>query len=431
MKILIGLKGPGQSELLHSAVKIESTTSIEITAAHTKPTYHSSPIIARSGDNQIILQTEPQRAYREDEVRLSSRSGNLKVTLYSAANKIVYSGNYVGSLLLRRRPGNKLMALLDSDLETYVQGVLRSEVPANYHREAMKAQAVLARTYALRPRIDHPSVDGFNVCDSFTCCQAFNGVDPSLTPAQKAAIKETKGKILTFENKPILALFSASAGGHTEDYSNCFSNLKTNKFPDTPIPYLKGIPEGRLPSNFPSEQAMRKLWADNAPKTVDAWSPSFRWKVQFSADALESHMHHVIETVRKDPQFTPFIISPESGKFGHINEFDVTKRGVSGVAMELQIKTSSGTWTIQKELTIRSVFANPELKLKRLRSGRIFFDQVKDKQGLLSSVTVFGLGFGHGVGLQQTGAQGCALQGMSFEKILSRYYPGTALGAAN
>lgn len=432
MKILVGLKGPGLSELRHSGVKIESLAgSLELSSKSTNATYPGAIINVRPQGDEIIVEspgTPGEHRVYKDELKVETRSGNIKLLLYSG-NRQVHSGQYSGRLLLKV-DGGKLLVLLESDLEVYVRGVLRSEVPASYHIEAMKAQAVLARTYALRPRIDH-SVDGFNVCDSFTCCQAFNGVDPALTAGQKAVIEETKGKVLTYDGKPALALFSANAGGHTEDYSNCFSNLKTNKFPDDPLPYLKGIPEGKLPHGFPSEAALRQLWALPKPETVDAWSATFRWQAHFTADTLEGHMHHVIETLRKEAQFAPFIVAPESQKFGHIQGFEVTRRGVSGVAMELAIRTSTGTWTIAKELTIRSVFGNPDMKLKRLRSGRIFFDQQKDKLGMLSAVTVFGLGFGHGVGLQQNGAQGLALQGMPFDKILSRYYPGTVLSTVH
>lgn len=432
MKIFVGLKGPGLSELQHSRVKVQALTgSLALSNKYTNPTYPGAAVIVRPGGGAELIVELANGAHGQystfrEALEIGCAGETLKVALYSG-DKQIYEGEYRGRIELRPIQG-KLLVLLESDLETYVQGVLRSEVPASYHLEAMKAQAVLARTYALHPRIDHTS-DGFNVCDSFTCCQAFNGVDPSLTTSQKTAIDATRGKILTYEGKPALALFSANAGGHTEDYSNCFSNLKTNKFPDAPIPYLKGIAEGKLPQGFPGEPAMRRLWSESKPETVDSWSTTFKWQTHFTADALEGHMHHVVETLRKDGQFGPFITPPESQKFGHIQGFEVTRRGVSGVAMELAIKTSTGTWTIAKELTIRSVFGNPDMKLKRLRSGRIFFDQQRDKLGMISGLTVFGLGFGHGVGLQQNGAQGLALQGMSYDKILSRYYPGTALVA--
>lgn len=429
MKILVGLKGPGLTELLHGGVQISSKHNLVIHAqAGSVAAPEGVSLSARAIGKNIVFNSSGSKNFSKtvpSEARISADSQ--LIVVLTTNNKQLHSGKYQGEVVLRANQ-DRLMVLLQSDLETYVQGVLRSEIPSAYHVEAMKAQAILARSYALHPRIDH-SVDGFNVCDSFLCCQAFNGIDPLLTSSQRQAILATSGQILTYQGRPALALFSASAGGHTEDYSNCFSNLKTNQFPDNPVPYLKGIPEGKLPSDFPRESGMRALWSAPDPDTVDAWSPSFKWKVQFTADTLEAHMHHVIDNLLKDKQFAPFIAPPPGEKFGHIQQLTVNKRGVSGVAMELTIKTSAGDWIVKKELAIRSVFGNPDLKLKRLRSGRVFFDQQHDKLGLLASLTVSGLGFGHGVGLQQTGAQGLALRGVSCEKMLERYYPGATIAS--
>jgi SpoIID/LytB domain protein len=296
--------------------------------------------------------------------------------------------------------------------------------------EAMKAQAVLARTYGIRPRLPH-AADGFNVCDSYLHCQAFYGVS-KLTGMQQQAIASTKDEILLYEGKPALALFSAAAGGHTESYENAFSDPLTNAFPPPAIPYLRGVPEGSLPNGFPSEQALRALYATPNPKTVDAWSPGhFKWRVVLTGNQLEAHMHHVVSELRKDPQFAPFIKAPKSEKFGHIKSFEVGRRGVAGTAIDLIVHTSEGDWTISKELTIRSAFENPEVKLKRLRSARLFFDQETDSLGLLSQVTISGFGSGHGVGLQQVGAEGLARQGKTYREIIEHYYRGTTVGPAS
>jgi stage II sporulation protein D len=333
---------------------------------------------------------------------------------------------YRDRLELNATEDGYIQAVMVLGLENYVKGVLESELPTDFHLEAMKAQAVLARTYALRPRLSHAK-DGFNVCDSYLHCQAFNGITPINAQAIKA-IEVTKGEILVSAGKPALALFSACAGGHTESYQFVFSDPVTNAFPPPPISYLQGVSEGELPSGYPSEGALRRLFSQGHPKTNDAWSKwHFRWRVKFTAAALEGHMHHVVETLRQDPQFSPFITPPSSATFGHIQNFEIGERGLAGTAVSMSVKTSSGVWTVKKELTIRSLFANPDLKLRRLRSARIFFDLEKDNLGLLSELTVSGFGSGHGVGLQQVGAQGLALKGLDYRAILAHYYRGASV----
>lgn len=322
----------------------------------------------------------------------------------------------------------RLRLILVLDIEQYLTGVLESEVPASYHLEALKAQAVAARTYALNPRISHEK-DNADVCDSYLCCQYFAGHKAVTSTKHMQAIEATTGEILKYGTRAILALFSSNAGGCTSNYEDCFSDPKTNFFPPAPIPYLKAVQEklhGAIELKHASptelEAHLKEMWQSKQHTTFDSWSPHFKWSVQIPAHSLEAHMHHELSLLLKDKESAPFVIPPEGGKFGHINKFSVTKRGVSGVAMELTVHTSTGDWQIRKELIIRSAFKNPEIKLARLKSAKIFFEHQHDHLGLLSSLTVKGLGWGHGVGLQQTGAQGMALAGKHYRDILVHYF---------
>lgn len=314
------------------------------------------------------------------------------------------------------------------DLEDYVRGVIASEMPGYYELEAIKTQCVTARTYALHPRIDH-AADRCNVCDSYLCCQYFIGNSDNLSPQYEYAIQQTKGQILEYQGKPILALFSACAGGYTENYENCFSDLHTDAFPGTPLPYLKAASESKSPGSFVGvdEKTMKALWHKKNVETYDSWSQSFKWLNIISADALESQMHHVIALMMNDAQFAPFLIPPPRQAFGHIHSFRVVRRGVSGVAMQLEIKTSTGIWTCKKELVIRSIFKNHDLHIARLNSARIYFEHDYDKAGILGQVKIFGFGKGHGVGMQQIGSQGMALSGKNYKEILSHYFKNTNL----
>jgi SpoIID/LytB domain protein len=389
-------------------------------------------LVVRAQSGKLAVYCQDKQPFSATRIEVSATPQDASFVLKSAAfgtTPAKQAMTYRGQLQLQASKEG-MRAVLISDLETYVQGVLQSEVPSYFNPEAMKAQAIVARTYGLHPRLPHD--DRINVCDSYLHCQAFNGIS-HLTAQQEDAIRSTSNQILLFEDEPALALFSACAGGHTESYQNCFSDPETNAFPPAPIPYLQGVPEGPLPAGFPSEQAMRTLFALplNLAKTDDAWSSaSFRWQVHLSADALEAHMHHYVQELQKDPQFAPFIHPPQSGKFGHINRFTVIQRGVAGTAMHLQIDTTYGAWLIDKELTIRNVFENPDTKLKRLKSARIFFNSTYDHLGLLESLQVCGFGSGHGVGMQQVGAQGLANRGEDHKRILLHYYPGTRIGSA-
>jgi peptidoglycan hydrolase-like amidase len=428
----IGLKTGDLIGIDHKEVTLTSAVLLQIADLGPKSAISSwvepgQSIVLKAQAGKIVV---GQSEYSSKAVVIRTQPQAAPFTLKSAAFGITpakQAMTYRGQLEITASKEGMRVVLI-SDLETYVQGVLQSEVPSYFKLEAMKAQAIVARTYGLHPRLPHE--DHVNVCDSYLHCQAFNGIK-HLNQQQEEAIKSTSNQILLYQDEPALALFSACAGGHTESYQNCFSDPQTNAFPPPPISYLQGVPEGELPSGFPSEEAMRALFAMSHPHTDDAWSAaSFRFQVHLSADALEAHMHHYAQQLQNDPQFAPFVHPPQSGTFGHIKGFTILQRGVAGTAMHLKVDTTGGAWLFDKELTIRSLFENPDIKLKRLKSARIFFNATYDHLGLLQSLQICGFGSGHGVGLQQVGAQGLAGRGQDHKRILWHYYPGTRIGNA-
>lgn len=475
MQILVGISNSSLTDLAHARIVLLCNSNCQLSVVP------QSALLSRDGKQQnfrLGQNSSDNKSHfieKGSELVLSAKHGQLQISGPSfkletkeavfigspsgGANHESSSSFQITSISRQRAKGNtnphyvggfvafakgdSTRINLVSDLENYVRGVLQSEVPESYHIEAIKAQAVAARTYGLHPRINH-TCDHANVCDSWLCCQYFAGSNFELSGKYRSAIAETENQILTFTGRPILALFSSNAGGFTEDYKNCFSDnysetsLDPNtaeKFPGTALPYLKGVPEGRLPgleqdNPHSNEELLRRIYADKSIVTADSWSTQFRWQVALSADQLESHMHHVIETMLADKQFAPYIVAPQSSQFGHIKGFRANKRGISATIMELEIATSTGNWVVKKELVIRSIFKNPDAKLQRLKSAKFFIDQKNDSLGLLSSIQISGMGWGHGVGMQQTGAQGMALSGSSYNQILAHYFQGAAISKA-
>jgi SpoIID/LytB domain protein len=406
------LKGTEDHTREGGATEVHASETLRFSAKNHKLSI-SGDYAAHLNDGQAVL-------IRGDNVTAKFSISNISRQHAKNSSPPVYEG-----ALQIFAQGDNVRASLVCDLEDYVRGVLQSEVPESYHLEAIKAQSIAARTYGLHPRVDHTS-DNCMVCDSYLCCQYFGGANLKLSGRYLQAIETTRNEVLTWNDKPVLALFSSCSGGHTENYENCFSDQSNNAFPGERLEYLRGVPEGDFSgfsSNAGSEGLLKELWNKSKPETCDAWSSQFRWSVNLTSDALESHMHHVVaDELMNDPQSAPFIVPPSSNKFGHIKELSISKRGVSGTAMSLQIQTSTGIWQINKELVIRSAFKNPDVALKRLKSAKIFFQHTYGNLGLLEHLKIYGLGWGHGVGMQQTGAQGLALQGKSYKQILQHYF---------
>ena len=334
---------------------------------------------------------------------------------------------YRGTLAVFRKAG-KLRICLVLDNDDYLKGVLQSEIPSSYHLEAIKAQAVAARTYSLNPRISH-AVDKVNVCDSYLCCQYFGGSNTSISKRHIQAIQATSHQILTYDDAPILALFSSNAGGHTESYHNCFSDPATDQFPPAVIPYLTGVSESNSGKNLinGNEAYLKRLWLKGIPKTVDSWSHHFKWSQSISHNQMESYLHNNVRKLSRDKTTASFVVAPSSRKFGMLRDIVILERGVSGVVKTLLLKTSHGDWRVSKELVIRDLFASKASGIKRLKSARFFIKKTRANRPNTMNIKLYGLGWGHGVGMQQTGAQGWAKLGLDYKRILAHYYRGTSL----
>jgi stage II sporulation protein D len=145
----------------------------------------------------------------------------------------VDDSSYRGILEVRVDKAGRLQLINEVDMEEYLKGVVPNEMgPGQFPElEALKAQAVAARTYIVA-NLGQFADDGYDVCDS-PQCQVYKGAGTE-HPLTNQALEETRGVILTYNNRPINALYTSTCGGHTEEGSLIFTEEKT--------PYLKGVP---------------------------------------------------------------------------------------------------------------------------------------------------------------------------------------------
>jgi len=272
-------------------------------------------------------------------------------------------------------PESKVMSM---DLEQYVKGVVASEMPASFHLEALKAQAVVARTYAVRKmRIfgGIPSRPDADVTSDSKIDQAWNpetlikerwGLIKTWLnwPKVERAVQETKGLILTYNGRPAEAVYHSTCGGRTEAAKDVWGK---------DIPYL---------------QSVRCSYCRHSPY-YNAET------VTFSTREL-SHLLGLIglsvpaSKVSQDGIISVSAISPT----GRIKELIVNGKRVRGIDFRsaLNLRSTRFSWTVSGDNVVFRV-----------------------------------RGYGHGVGMCQYGADGLAKRGESYLDILSYYYPGTSL----
>ena len=304
---------------------------------------------------------------------------------------------------------NGLVLVNEIDMEAYLKKVIPSEMPSSYEKEALKAQAVCARTYAfVQSRSNSYSEYGAQIDDS-TQFQVYNNVDPDEKTAQ--AVQETYGKMLYYNENPITAYYFSTSCGTTTNASIWDSDPE-----DTPYLRCLSLQTARSRLSFASEEAFASFIKKKDFPAYDASYPLYRWNFRTNGTIIASHV----------------------GEVGKITGVSVTKRGPGGVAMKLLVKGSEGETTISGQNAIRSALGDASLTLtlmdgktsdgwSLLPSGFLAIEETgTDEQGVVQ-FRVYGGGYGHGVGMSQNGAQGMAKAGMGYEEILKYFYDGVTI----
>ena len=304
---------------------------------------------------------------------------------------------------------NGLVLVNEIDMEAYLKKVIPSEMPSSYEKEALKAQAVCARTYAfVQSRSNSYSEYGAQIDDS-TQFQVYNNVDPDEKTAQ--AVQETYGKMLYYNGNPITAYYFSTSCGTTTNAAIWDSDPEAT-------PYLRclSLQTARSRLSFASEKAFASFIKKKDFPAYDASYPLYRWNFRTNGTIIASHI----------------------GGVGKITGVSVTERGPGGVAMKLLVKGSEGETTISGQNAIRSALGDASLTLtlmdgktsdgwSLLPSGFLAIEETgTDEQGVVQ-FRVYGGGYGHGVGMSQNGAQGMAKAGMGYEEILKYFYDGVTI----
>jgi stage II sporulation protein D len=341
---------------------------------------------------------------------------------------------------------HRLLVVNQVDYQDYLKRVLPSEMPPHFHPEALRAQAVAARTYAFSRQQTNSlwKQFGADLGDSVSE-QVYNNTRTH--PATDLAVDATLNEILTFQRLPIETYFFSTSPGATASVEEVWMDRPA-------MPYLKGRSQTHLiPISLRSEtEALAFFQNWNPAGFYDAASPFWRWKVRLSREELEALLSRSLpERARQAPRFvqTPEgPLSPDAPGFtlGTLQKITVLKRTAGGYVSELEIQTSTGRYQIGRESNIRNLLrpskafttggdvvlelwqGEPRLNFPALPSAAFALEEERDASGTLLGLTFWGGGFGHGVGMSQYGALGLARRGYGYRQILEHFYPGAVLG---
>lgn len=327
---------------------------------------------------------------------------------------------YHGAFEVVQKPDHKGFYLVNLvEIQEYLKGVVPNEMPIRFGLEALKAQTIAARNYVLAPRTK--AYEEFDVVDS-VASQVYYGANTETDISTRAVI-ETDGVVALYDNEPILTLYSSTAGGYTESYANAFSDPNSKIFPSEHKPYLAAVPDEEEFPKLNDEDKARNFYSQKVP-SFDIESPYYRWQKEWAVGELENILKKTLPAQSKTGFVTPEFKA--SDDLGTIKDIKVMRRGESGKAIEVELMTTKGCYRISKELVIRRVFQKDGISLP---SANIIFEKNLDNYGNITDITVYGGGFGHGVGMSQYGAGYMATKlKQPYYNILRHYYTSICLG---
>lgn len=299
-------------------------------------------------------------------------------------------GLYGGPFLLQSDAYGSWSLVEQVPLERYLEGVVPHEIGAGAPAAALQAQAVLARTWALRNRLRF-QVDGYHLCAD-TQCQVYS--DPRAAGASvRQAIAASRQQVLASEGQPIHAVYHASNGGMAAGFEEVWQGA--------PVPYLRAFADGPAPfvDRFPvplKPPALSGLLKGGAPQPWGADHSLFRWQRTLTAAQLSS------------------ALGSGGSSLGTPTQLQVLARGASGRVLALEISGKGGNRVLRLDAIRRTLRQLPSTLFEITPAGP-------------GRWLVRGGGFGHGAGLSQAGAIDLARRGWSTGRILQHYYRGTSL----
>jgi stage II sporulation protein D len=286
----------------------------------------------------------------------------------------------------------------DIEFERYLLGL--NEVPVGWPMEALKAQAVAARTYAMwtlgRPRAGTAAIYGFDICATVQC-QVFSGADVvSLEGGERwiEAVRETRGQAVLFGGDPILARYHSTSGGATLDNPQAFPG-------EVDYPYLQGV-----------------------SSTTEKGAPLYRWRTSFTLPQLQLILERSGVWQGRFRRLMNVQLQPSNSGLHYPDVVFIGKKGRTRMTAEewREIVRDLAPALFPGQYPSAAPTSSGVLP-ETFPSNRLARVSVRD-----GVVEIVGRGWGHGVGMSQWGAEGLARRGFDHIDILGHYYSGVSVG---
>lgn len=413
--------------LYHKEVKLTADKDFTVYYGEKEKTYKAGKEITLKASSELMGNGRVR-------VETSGEEGKIQILSIERKGK---NPSYRGAIEVAST-SDGLTIVNELSLEEYLYAVIPSEMPTNYGLEALKVQAVCARSYAYNHLVSNScSKYGAHVDDS-TAYQVYNGQPENEDSIN--AVKQTYGQVLEYDNQVIFAYYFSTSCGYTADVNNVWLS-------NSDIPYLKAAFQGTDSKvrDYSTDAAFREFITTNNEETYESEFPWYRWTVSINYADLKKMVDSKLSSLYKKKSAYVLTLDADGSykkvpidTVGTIKNIKVSKRETSGLATELIIEGSKNTVKIKSESFIRQILSPAYDEVVRQDGSKIsnlsllpsaFFviDKVKE-DGSVTGIKLYGGGYGHGVGMSQNGVKALADAGKSYEEILKHYYNQIEIG---
>ena len=374
--IRVVIKSSGFASLAHSEVTLSATGGLIL--------QFGDEVFETEGDDVLTLRPDDAKFLKgsivietcKEEERIAINSLTRGYGTPSYRGKVELFSTAEGIVIVNELP-----------LEEYLYAVVPSEMPASYAKEALKCQAVCARSYAYCQMLTFAYPQYLAHVDDSVSFQVYGNSREQESTTQ--AVRETAGEKLWYGGRVVKTYYYSTSCGHSTDVEAWGSAVSEQ------TKYLTGVPI-----------------CNEEGKPYEAGLPWYHWRAVVPKETLCGLIELNIKT-----------------EIGELKEIAVTKRGTGGVALELLIHGSKGDFVVRTENKIRTALGGSGYTIQK-QDGTVvhsssllpsaFFEIQKDGEQFV----IEGGGYGHGIGMSQNGANEMAKAGKNYEEILTFFYSG-------
>ena len=426
-QIRVLLKTTGYGSIFHSAVTVTSTKKFTISNGTETKTYNAKQKVTIKPNSSLFGKGTKLTIAAKD-------SGKIQITSISRSQG---KPSYHGKIEVNVVKGKGMTLINQLQLEQYLYSVVSSEMSSSFSKEALKAQAVTARSFAYS-HLESAQYKAYNAdLDDSTSFQVYNNL--AETASTQTAVKETVNQVLKSENEIINTYYYSTSSGQSATPEEVWGGSTEEKYYQRKIQNKDGKEK-----NLSTESAFKNFWADKNLVTFDSNSEWYRWQTTISKTNLQKQINSKLSAYSSNGSKS-VLVKQSNGTYkgvkitniGSLKKISICERAKSGMAKGILITGSKATVKVLNATYIRYMLAPVSSKLEKqngssvskmsiLPSSFFYVANEKDSKGNVC-FTVYGAGYGHGVGMSQNGANQMAKEGYDYKDIMHHYFQNITL----